>query len=165
MPYGQRSLQEVQRFSLAIVEALLAQGCKLIVIACNTASAAALAAVRRTGRLPVRGHGTRREARRGAHQHRHRGRHRHHRHLPERALRQHRRGALSQGVTVLHQPCPGLVRQIESGEFDHPATEAMLRGWLEPMLAQHIDALVLGCTHYPIVRPVIERIVGPDVYA
>ena len=66
-------------------------------------------------------------------------------------------------MEVLHQPCPGLVKQIEAGEFDTPRTEQMLRGWLEPMLARRIDALVLGCTHYPIVRPLIERIVGPDV--
>jgi glutamate racemase len=69
----------------------------------------------------------------------------------------------AQEVRVLHQPCPGLVKQIEAGELDTPRTEAMLRGWLEPMVQQGIDALVLGCTHYPIVRPLIERIVGPGV--
>lgn len=163
MPYGQRSLQEVQQFSLAIVDALRAQDCKLIVIACNTASAAALAAVRAahpgfpfvgmepavkpavehtsTGTVGV---------------------------IATTATFQSELYAsiverFAGDVKVLHQPCPGLVRQIESGAFDHPVTEAMLRGWLEPMLAQHIDALVLGCTHYPIVRPVIERIVGPGV--
>jgi glutamate racemase len=66
-------------------------------------------------------------------------------------------------VTVLHQACPGLVTQIEAGLLEHANTEAMLRGWLEPMLARHIDALVLGCTHYPLVRPLIARIVGPGV--
>jgi len=55
------------------------------------------------------------------------------------------------------------VERIESGEFTTPDTEAMLRRWLEPMMARNIDALVLGCTHYPIIRPLIERIVGPDV--
>ncbi|MBL7955814.1 MAG: aspartate/glutamate racemase family protein, partial [Flavobacteriales bacterium] len=50
-----------------------------------------------------------------------------------------------------------------AGEFDTPTTETMLRGWLEPLLERNIDALVLGCTHYPIVRPLIERIVGPGV--
>ena len=62
---------------------------------------------------------------------------------------------------VLEQPCPGLVQAIEAGDLDTPGTEAMLRGWLEPMLDEGIDALVLGCTHYPYVRPVIERICGP----
>ncbi|WKZ65225.1 MAG: glutamate racemase [Flavobacteriales bacterium] len=163
MPYGARSLSEVRGFSMGITEALLAQGCKLIVIACNTASAAALAEVRRrwpelafVGMEPA----------------------------VKPAAEQTRTGVVgviatvatfqselyasiverfSQGVEVLHQPCPGLVKQIEAGEFDTPATEAMLRGWLEPMIARNIDALVLGCTHYPIVRPLIERIVGPHV--
>jgi glutamate racemase len=66
-------------------------------------------------------------------------------------------------VRVLHQPCPGLVGHIEAGDLDGPETERMLRGWLEPMVQEGIDALVLGCTHYPIVRPLIERIVGPAV--
>jgi glutamate racemase len=69
----------------------------------------------------------------------------------------------AQGVEVIQQACPGLVKQIEEGAFDTPETETMLRGWLEPMVARGIDALVLGCTHYPLVRPLIERIVGPGV--
>jgi glutamate racemase len=69
----------------------------------------------------------------------------------------------AQGVTVLRQACPGLVRQIEAGEFDTPRTEAMLHGWLDPMVERNIDALVLGCTHYPLIRPLIQRIVGDGV--
>ncbi|MCB9182919.1 MAG: glutamate racemase [Flavobacteriales bacterium] len=163
MPYGARSLDEVRAFSVAITEALLAKGCKLVVIACNTASAAALAEVRRlwpdvpfVGMEPA----------------------------VKPAVEQTASGVVgviatsatfqsdlyasvverfAQGVEVLHQPCPGLVKQIEAGEFDTPATEDMLHGWLDPMLARGIDALVLGCTHYPIIRPLIERIVGPGV--
>lgn len=163
VPYGPRSLGEVRGFSFAITEALLAKGAKVIVIACNTASAAALRALREAypdvpfvGMEPA----------------------------VKPAVEHTRTGVVgviatvatfqselyativerfAHGVEVLHQPCPGLVKQIEAGEFDTPATEAMLRGWLEPLLARNIDALVLGCTHYPIVRPVIERIVGPDV--
>lgn len=163
MPYGQRSLDEVRTFSMAIADALLEQGCKLIVVACNTASGAALRHLRE--RWP---------------------------HVPfvgmEPAVKpaaEHTRSGVvgviattatfqtevyasvverfANDVRVLHQPCPGLVSAIEAGELDTPGTEALLRGWLEPMLAQGIDALVLGCTHYPIVRPVIERIVGPEV--
>jgi glutamate racemase len=163
MPYGQRSLEEVQRFSFAIVEALRAMDCKLIVIACNTASAAALSALRQAwpgfpfvgmepAVKPAAEHTTTGTV--GV--------------IATTATFQSELYAsivsrFAGDVKVLHQACPGLVRQIESGAFDHPDTEAMLRGWLEPMLAQHIDALVLGCTHYPIVRPVIERIVGPNV--
>jgi glutamate racemase len=163
VPYGQRSLDEVRTFSHAIVNALLRADCKLIVIACNTASAAALAAVRAahpgvpfvgmepavkpavehtsTGTVGV---------------------------IATTATFQSELYAsiverFAGDVTVLHQPCPGLVTQIEAGLLEHPDTEAMLRGWLEPMLARHIDALVLGCTHYPLVRPLIARILGPGV--
>ena len=163
MPYGQRSLAEVRAFSMAIAEALLDQGCKLIVVACNTASGAALRHLReRWPQVPFVG--------------------------MEPAVKpaaEHTRSGVvgviattatfqtevyasvverfASDVRVLHQPCPGLVTAIEAGELDTPATEALLRGWLEPMLAQGIDALVLGCTHYPIVRPLIERILGPGV--
>jgi glutamate racemase len=163
MPYGQRSLAEVRRFSEAITEALLDQGCKLIVVACNTASGAALRHLReRWPQVPFVG--------------------------MEPAVKpaaEHTRSGVvgviattatfqtevyasvverfAHDVRVLHQPCPGLVTAIEAGELDTPATQALLRGWLEPMVAQGIDALVLGCTHYPIVRPLIERIVGPGV--
>lgn len=163
MPYGQRDLVEVRRFSSGIVQALRAKDCKMVVIACNTASAAALSTLReahpgflfvgmepavkpavehtRTGTVGV---------------------------IATTATFQSELYAsvverFAQDVQVLHQPCPGLVKQIEAGELDTPLTEALLRGWLQPMLDKHIDALVLGCTHYPIVRPLIERIVGPDV--
>ncbi len=163
VPYGPRSLEEVRAFSFAITRALLARGCKTIVIACNTASAAALRALREAwpdvafvGMEPA----------------------------VKPAVEHTRSGVVgviatvatfqselyativerfAHGVKVMHQPCPGLVKQIESGAFDSPETEQMLRGWLAPMQEAGIDALVLGCTHYPIVRPVIERILGPDV--
>ncbi len=163
MPYGQRHLDEVRKFSFGIVDALRRKDCKMVVIACNTASAAALSALReaypgylfvgmepavkpavehtRTGTVGV---------------------------IATTATFQSELYAsvverFAQDVQVLHQPCPGLVKQIEAGELDTPLTEEMLRGWLQPMLDKHIDALVLGCTHYPIVRPLIERIVGPCV--
>lgn len=163
MPYGPRSLAEVREFSVAISRALIGKDCKLVVIACNTASAAALARVRevfpsvpfvgmepavkpavehtRTGTVGVIATVATFQSELYAS-------------IVERFAKE---------VEVLHQPCPGLVKQIEAGEFDTPKTEAMLRGWLEPMLERNIDALVLGCTHYPIVRPLIERIVGSEV--
>ncbi len=163
MPYGARSLDEVREFSVAITSALLAEGCKLIVVACNTASAAALAELReRWPEVPFVGM---EPAVKPAVEHTHTG-------VVgviatvatfQSALYASIVERFAQGVEVLHQPCPGLVKQVEAGEFDSPRTEQMLRGWLEPMLSRRIDALVLGCTHYPIVRPLIERIVGPDV--
>lgn len=163
MPYGARSLDEVRGFSLSICGALIAQGCKLIVIACNTASAAALQEARaRWPDFPFVGM---EPAVKPAAEQTHSGV------VGVIATAATFQSVLyasvverfSQGVEVLHQPCPGLVKQIEAGELDTPRTEQMLRGWLEPMLAKGIDALVLGCTHYPIVRPLIERIVGPGV--
>ncbi|HLG02977.1 MAG TPA: aspartate/glutamate racemase family protein, partial [Bacteroidia bacterium] len=68
-----------------------------------------------------------------------------------------------QDVKVLHQPCPGLVQQVEAGKLDDPETEKMLREWLDPMLQQGIDTLVLACTHYPFVTPAIKKIVGEKV--
>ncbi|MEX1132690.1 MAG: glutamate racemase [Flavobacteriales bacterium] len=163
MPYGQRSLAEVRNFSMAITDALLRQDCKLIVVACNTASGAALRQLRE-----------------------------HWPHIPfvgmepaiKPAAEYTRSGVVGviataatfqtevyasvverfgKDVRVMHQACPGLVSAIEAGDLDGPVTEGLLRSWLEPMLREGIDALVLGCTHYPLVRPLIERIVGPEV--
>lgn len=163
VPYGDRDDAQILDFSEAIAHWLLERGAKALVIACNTASAAALKPLReRLPHVPIVGM---EPAVKPAVEHTHTGvvgviatvatfQSDLYASIVER---------FSQGVEVLHQPCPGLVKQIEAGEFDTPRTEQMLRGWLEPMLARRIDALVLGCTHYPIVRPLIERIVGPDV--
>ena len=163
MPYGERSLEEVLHFSRAITTALLDRGSKLIVIACNAASAASLHTLR--GEFPhMRFVGMEPAVK------------------PAVETSQSRvvgviatsatfQGALfasvverfAQGVTVLQQACPGLAQRIEAGELDTPGMETLLRGWLGPMLAQGIDSLALGCTHYPLVRPLIERICGPGV--
>jgi glutamate racemase len=67
------------------------------------------------------------------------------------------------GVTLLQHTCPGLVMEIESGALESPRVQAILEEALRPMLAQDIDTVVLGCTHYPFVIPAIEAIVGPRV--
>ena len=67
------------------------------------------------------------------------------------------------GVTLLQHTCPGLVAQIEAGQLDTPQTRRILEEALHPMLAQGIDTVVLGCTHYPFVIPLIQLIVGPAV--
>lgn len=163
IPYGDRSLREVRAFSAAIVRALMAKGCKMIVIACNTASAAALKEVRQAWpRYPFIGMEP--AVKPAAERSRSNV-------VGVIATRATFQGELfasvverfAQGVTVLEQPCPGLVQAIEAGELDTPGTEQMLRGWLEPMLARGMDELVLACTHYPLVRPLIERICGPGV--
>ena len=67
------------------------------------------------------------------------------------------------GVQVFVQPCPGLVEQVEQGDLDGPATLGLLHRYLDGLAAQGVDELVLGCTHYPFLRPAIEAVVGPDV--
>jgi glutamate racemase len=64
---------------------------------------------------------------------------------------------------AFEDPCNGLVKQIEAGYVDGPETERILNQALEPMLAAGVDTLVLGCTHYPFVRPLIQRLAGPYV--
>ncbi|TSE30728.1 Glutamate racemase [Tepidimonas taiwanensis] len=67
------------------------------------------------------------------------------------------------GVHVLPQACPGWVERVERGELDGPETEAAVAERVRPLLAAGADVLVLGCTHYPFLRPVIERVAGPAV--
>jgi glutamate racemase len=163
LPYGEKSLEEIRRYSEAVVHYLMQQGCKLVVIACNTASAAALTPVReKFPQLAIIGM---EPAVKPAAEHTRSG-----------VVGVIATTATFQGqlfasvverfagdVTVLKQPCPGLVQQIEAGELETTATETMLRGWLEPMLAKGMDELVLGCTHYPFVLPLLRRICGPEV--
>ena len=163
VPYGPRPLAEVRNFSEAITRFLLAQGAKLIVVACNTASAAALRHLRRTfpetpfvGMEPAvkPAAETTQSGVVGV--------------LATPATFQGELYAsvlerFAAGVTILQDTCPGLVTQIEQGELDTPATRAILERALSPMLARQIDRVVLGCTHYPFVIPLIEEIVGGDV--
>ncbi|HFE66316.1 MAG TPA: glutamate racemase [Chloroflexi bacterium] len=163
VPYGPRSTTEIRAFSQAITQFLLNQQAKLIVVACNTASAAALSWLRETfpqtlfvgmepaikpaaahtknGRVGVLATTATIESERYA------------------ALR----GRFARDVTVYEDPCIGLVDLIESGDLDSPRLETVLRGCLDPMLAADVDTIVLGCTHYPFVLPVIERIAGTAV--
>ncbi len=163
VPYGPRPLEEVRRFAQAITEFLLEQGAKAIVVACNTASAAALRSLRETfPHVPFVGMEpavkpaaeTTRTGVVGV--------------LATPATFQGELYAsvverFASGVTLLQDTCPGLVQQIEQGELDGPSTRAILEKSLRPMLAQRIDTVVLGCTHYPFVIPLIEQIVGPEV--
>lgn len=163
IPYGDRTLREIRSFSAGITRALLGKGCKMIVIACNTASAAGLKVLREAyphtlfvGMEPALKPAAERSRSKvvGV--------------IATTATFQGELFAsvmerFARDVEVLERPCPGLVKAIEAGELESASTETMLRGWLEPMLAQGMDQLVLACTHYPFVRPLIERICGPMV--
>jgi glutamate racemase len=163
VPYGLRSLEEVRAFSEAITRFLLDQGTSLIVVACNTASAAALhflrgvfPAVPFIGMEPAikPAAETTRSGVVGV--------------LATPATFQ---GSLytsvverfAQGVTILQDTCPGLVAEIERGCLSGLETHAILEHALLPMLAQGIDTVVMGCTHYPFVIPLIAEIAGPGV--
>jgi glutamate racemase len=163
VPYGPRPLAEVRRFSEAISRFLIAQEAELIVVACNAASAAALHALRSTfpgmpfvGMEPAVKPAAER-TRSGV--------------VGVLATPATFQGALyasvverfAQGVVVLQDTCPGLVAQIEAGRLEAGDTRRILEEALHPMLAQGIDTVVLGCTHYPFVIPLIQEIVGPAV--
>ncbi len=163
VPYGPRPLEEVRAFSVAITRFLLARGAETIVVACNTASAAALRHLRQE--FPQTPFVGMEPAVKPAAEQTISGV------VGVLATPATFQGALyasvverfAQGVTVLQHTCPGLVAQIEAGRLDAPETRAILEDALLPMLAQGIDTVVLGCTHYPFVIPLIRAIVGPQV--
>ena len=163
VPYGPRRLEQVRYFSEQITRYLLGEGAKLIVVACNAASAAALQYLRKIfPQVPFVGM---EPAVKPAAEQTHSGV------VGVLATPATFQGALyasvverfANGVNLLQSTCPGLVEQIEAGDLDGPVTRAILEQALGPMLASGIDTVVLGCTHYPFVIPLIEQIVGPGV--
>ena len=163
VPYGPRPLEEVQMFAQEITRFFLAQGVKVVVVACNTASAAALHHLRQTfPDIPFVGMEPAVKPAAEATQSGVVGV------LATPATFQ---GALyasvverfAQGVTVLQDTCPGLVARIEANDLTSQETRRILERALLPMQTQGIDTVVLGCTHYPFVIPLIQEIVGLDV--
>lgn len=163
IPYGPREKAEIQAFSREITHFLLAQGAKLIVVACNTASAAALQVLRET--FPQVGFVGMEPAVKPAAEGTRTGK------VGVLATPTTFAGELyasvverfAQGVEIFTSTCPGLVEQIEAGRLDHPETRAILAAALAPMLAAGIDTIVMGCTHYPFVIPLIEGMAGRGV--
>lgn len=164
-PYGPRPADEVRRFTLESVDWLLSQDVKLLVLACNTATARALDDVRGRSDVPVVG-----VVRPGA--------------VAAAAATRSRHvgviatvGTVDSGAypaaiveadpatDVVQLACPELVPMAEAGILDGRRAESVLRAYLEPMLAADpaMDTLLLGCTHYPLLRGPIERIVGDHV--
>ncbi|HEY76217.1 MAG TPA: glutamate racemase [Thermoflexia bacterium] len=163
VPYGPRPLMEVRRFAEGIARFLIDEGAQVVVLACNTASAAALHYLRATfPQIPFVGMEP----------------------AVKPAAQNTRTGVVgviatpatfqgelfasllerfANNVTVLTRACPGWVEAVEAGALDTPETEALVRSCLEPLLEAGIDELVLGCTHYPFLRTAIERVVGPDI--
>lgn len=163
VPYGSKSAATVERYSLEMAAMLLKEDCKTIVVACNTASALALTTLETSMPVPVTGvirpgaaaavaatrnrHigviGTRATIRSGAY---------------ERAIR-----ALDPGVQVSARACPLFVPLIEEGWLEGEITDRVVRQYLQPLLDDGIDTLVLGCTHYPLLRDAIGKFLGRNV--
>lgn len=161
-PYGPRPSEEIQRFSRSIVRFLIEQGAELIVVACNTASAAALESLRAEFDIPIVGM---EPAVKPAAERTQTG------HVGVLATMGTVNGNLfretsaryASGLTVHVQVGEGLVEQVEAGRVDTPETEALLRRYLQPMVDAGVDQIALGCTHYPLLLPVIRRIVPDEV--
>jgi len=163
VPYGSRSLEQIQDFSEAITRFLLEQGAKIIVVACNTASAAALKYLRQ--KFPDVQFVGMEPAVKPAAEHTHTGK------VGVLATPATFQGALyasvverfANGVELFQDTCPGLVQQIEQGKLNGVEARRILEGALLPMIEKNIDTVVLGCTHYPFVIPLIQQIVGDNV--
>jgi glutamate racemase len=163
VPYGGKSAATVQRYSAEIAAMLLEEKAKTVVVACNTASALALPRLEETLPVPVTGvilpgaraaiaktrsgHigviGTRATIASGAY---------------ERALR-----SLDSQVRVTVRACPLLVPLIEEGWLESPITDEIILQYLRPLLDDGVDTLVLGCTHYPLLRDAIARLAGDKI--
>jgi glutamate racemase len=163
VPYGPKSPDTVKRYSLEILHWLLEQGVKAVVVACNTSTAHALRALQEATPVPVLGvikPGARAAIAAGAGG-------------PvgvigtagtiasdayNRAIQ-----ALAPGLSVIQRACPLFVPFVEEGWFDHPATELVAVDYLRDMREACIRSLVLGCTHYPLLKPLLQRVMGPEV--
>ena len=161
-PYGDRPGEFIKERAEKIVEFLIGERVKAIVVACNTATAVAIqalrsrfaiamvaiepavkpaAAISRSGVVGVLATSQTLTSERFA-----------------RLVEKYGRG-----VRILLQPCPGLMERVEKGELDGPGMKALVAGYLRPLLDRGADTIVLGCTHYPFLLPIIRAIAGPTV--
>lgn len=162
-PYGPRSSEEVKLFTWQMTQFLLNHDIKMLVIACNTATAVVLDEIRTTLPIPVIGvifpgaraalkvtenHrigiiGTIGTVNSGAY---------------EKALKSY-----NQKVTIESLACPKFVPLVESGEYTGHVAKKIVAETLQPLKNKQLDTLILGCTHYPLLEPLIQNIMGPDV--
>ncbi|MBI9076100.1 MAG: glutamate racemase [Desulfatibacillum sp.] len=162
-PYGTKSKETVTRYAVENTRFLLAQGAKIIVVACNTASAVAIPTLRSTFDAPIfevispavdmaLSHakakrigviGTRATINSG---------------IYERLITE-----LDPDRKVFSEPCPLLVSLVEEGWLKKPETRMIVKKYLRPLKAQQIQALILGCTHYPILKQLIAHKIGKRV--
>jgi len=163
VPYGIKSVETINRYALQITEFLLKKDVKLLIVACNTMAAVAYQAIRDLSSVPVlevieasaksaaeltRNKsigviGTPATINSNAY---------------ARAIH-----LLDNDARIFSQACPLFVPLVEEGWFDHQATRLIAEDYLKPVIAEQIDTLVLGCTHYPLLKPLLQEIVGTDV--
>ncbi|MFO7593153.1 MAG: glutamate racemase [Pseudomonadota bacterium] len=162
IPYGDKTPAFVRQRVNAVAAALVERGAKALVVACNTATAAAVESLRERYAMPVVGMepGVKpavQSSRSGVVGI-----------LATAGMVESRRMAdlvrrFAGDREVIIQACPGLVEQVERLALETPETAQLLKQYLEPITARGADTLVLGCTHYPFLRPLLERLVGPKV--
>ncbi len=161
-PYGDKPAEQIEARAIAIVEFLLDQRAKAIVVACNTATGVAVKMLRERFQVPI-------VAMEPA---------------VKPAVTHTRSGVIAvlatsrtiasdnfaklndrfgADVKILMQPCPGLVEQVEGGYLSSDKTRALIERYVLPLLEQEADTLVLGCTHYPFLAPLIQEIAGPAI--
>jgi glutamate racemase len=163
IPYGEKTPEFIRQRCSVMAEFFAQQGAKALVLACNTATVAGVADLRRdypdwpiVGMEPavkpaaaatrsgvvgvLATTGTLQSAKFAA--------------LLDR---------FATDVRVITQPCPGLVELIEAGDLHSPALRQLLEGYLEPLLAAGCDTIILGCTHYPFLRPLLKQLLTDDI--
>lgn len=162
-PYGPRSPEEIRRFAWEVIRFLLEFPLKMLVIACNTVTATMLEEVRAALTIPVIGViapgvraalqqtktgrigviGTQGTIRSGAYE--------------RQLLRE------NPNLHVVSLACPAFVPLVEEGRYRLPEAEEIVRDSLRPLMVERLDTLILGCTHYPLLAPVIRRVMGEGV--
>ncbi|SEM39085.1 glutamate racemase [Syntrophus gentianae] len=164
VPYGVKSVETINAYARQITEFLLRKEVKLLIIACNTMAAVARSTVESLSVVPVLD-----VIEAGAH-----------RAVAE--TRTHSVGVIGTPTTInsnayaraicrlapethiFSQACALFVPLVEEGWLDHPVTRLTAQEYLRPVLAEHIDTLVLGCTHYPLIKALLQDVVGPDIH-
>jgi len=163
VPYGTKSPASIIKFSRQNADVLIERGVKAIVVACNSSTSYALETLKEHAGIPVIGviePGVRRalamtrNGRIGV--------------IATRATVASRKYqdsllALNEDVSVVQQACPLFVPLVEEGWYARAVTESIAREYLKPLQRRRVDTLILGCTHYPLLKTVLRRVMGPDV--
>jgi len=163
VPYGIKSVETINQYAAQITSFLVKRNVKLLIVACNTMAAVALPTIKKLSKVPVL-------------------------EVIEASARQAVAESRSKAIgvigtpatinsnayaraihllekeaTIYSQACPLFVPVVEEGWFDHEATRLIAREYLKTVIAEKVDTLVLGCTHYPLLKPLLQEIMGPQI--